>query len=73
MTENEKQIIASEIESDLDAVINFCEERKKTIMSWTQPIASKELHIKGYNEVIRFCLDLEEKKMKEILLGESNV
>lgn len=66
MTENEKQIIASEIENDLDAVINFCEERKKMIMSWAQPIASKELHIKGYNEVIRFCLDLEERKIQEI-------
>ena len=66
MTEDEKQIIISEIESDLDEVINFCEERKKIIMSWTQPIASKELHIKGYNEVIRFCLDLEERKIQEL-------
>lgn len=73
MTEYEKQAIISEIENDLDAVINFCEERKKTIMNWAQPITVKELYIEGYNEVIRFCLDLEEKKMKEILIGSTNV
>ena len=29
MTEDEKQVIISEIESNLDAVINFCEKKKK--------------------------------------------